>query len=62
MKGYLGSVDWSQTDHSTIFVPGSKSIEEAIQAVKDSGCNCPRLYSGGYVTSVLRIKMVKDDG
>lgn len=62
MKGYLVRVDWSQTVQTTIFVPGSKSLKEAIQAVKDSGCNCPRLYGAGYVSSVLRVKMVKDNG
>lgn len=62
MKGYLVRICWSQTDQSTVFVPGSTSLEEAIQAVKDSGCSCPLLYSDGKVDSIIRIKKVEDNG
>lgn len=62
MKGYLVRIDWSQSEHDTVFVPGAISVEEAIQAVRDSGCNCPRLYGDGKVDRVIRIKTVKDNG
>ena len=55
-EGYIVIIDWSQTDQTRVFVEDAKSLEEAIETVKRSGCNCPRLYGGGEVDRVIKSK------
>ncbi len=59
MKGFVVEIAWSQTDKSYVFVQGAKTSEEAIKAVRDSGCNCPRLYRSGRVDRVLNLKRLR---
>ena len=43
------------TDQTYVFVKGAKTAEDAVQKVKDDGCNCPRIYGNGRIDAVKSI-------
>jgi len=54
MKGFVVEIHYSQTDTTYVFVEGSKTPEEAEEAVRKI-TSCPRVYKCGQVDMIITV-------